>query len=158
MTTLQCNEMVPDAAFLASVHQCTRAAIPTSNYCQQHHDMHYPPKFTAVDTHVRPETETRERVTVSATLKWRAGEGPTLKPKYASKPLAVTTVRITINSDIPDRPMLGVSGVKLKKDGTPSQVTSSDRYTTLDELPEVARKMIEDEIAHLRSMLPGGVL
>lgn len=154
MTTLQCNEMVHDD-FGAGLHQCTRNAIPTSNYCQQHHDKHHPPEFTAVDTHVRPETS--ERVTVSAMLKWQAGEGPTIKPKYASKLLAVTSIHITIESDI-DRPSLGASGVRLKKDGTPSQVTSSSHYLALDELPEVARKMVEDEIHRLRSMLPGGVL
>lgn len=152
MTTLQCNEMVHDA-FGVSLHQCTRNAIPTSNYCQQHHDKHNPAEFTAVDTLYRPEI--RERVTVSATLKWRAGEGPTIKPKYAIKPLAVTTVRITIENDF-DRPSLSVSGVRLKKDGTPSQATSSSYYLALDELPEAARKLVQDEVTHLLSLLPDG--
>lgn len=151
MTTLQCNEMVSDGRF--SMHQCTRDAIPTSNYCQQHHDKHNPAEFTAVDTHVRPEI--RERVTVSTTLKWRAGEGPTIKTKYALKPMAVTTVHITVNSDS-DKSTLSVGGFTLKKDGTPSRVASSSSYASLDELPGVARKMVQDEIAHLRSLLPSG--
>lgn len=151
MTTLQCNEMVSDGRF--SMHQCTRDAIPTSNYCQQHHDKYHPPEFTAVDTPYRPEI--RERVTVSATLTWRAGEGPTIKLKYASKPLAVTKVRITVNSDN-DNSSLDVSGVNLKKDGTPSQVTRDSRYITLQDLPETARKIVQDEITHLLSLLPGG--
>lgn len=153
MTTLRCNEMVHDE-FGVGLHQCTRNAIPTSNYCQQHHDKHYPPEFTAVDTPYRPEI--RERVTVSATLKWRAGEGPMIQAKYASKPMAVTSVNITLHSDNPDRPTLGASGDVLKKDGTPSQVASRDRHLSLVDLPEAARKVVQDEITHLLSLLPGG--
>lgn len=154
MTTLQCNEMVTETAGFG-IRQCSRDAIEDSNYCQQHHDKRYPPKFTATDHLTEPET--RERVTVSATLKWRVGDGPTLKPKHATKPLAITSVRITLDSD-DGRASLGMSGVNLKKDGTASQVTSSSRYLTMDELPDATRELIETEIHRLRSMLPGGVL
>lgn len=152
MTALQCNEMVADD-FGASLHQCTRNAIPTSNYCQQHHDKHHPPEFTPVPHQTEPST--RERVTARSWMTWEEGAGPQVKLQYGRKSIFIRTLSIEVDTTGPSRASLKAGGSFIKKDGTPA-ASGSDGTVILETLPPETRKMVEAEITHLLSLLPGG--
>lgn len=143
----QCTEPVPND-FGAGFHRCTRKAVE-DGLCRQHYHKKNPPEFLARQHQSEPRVRTELRA--RSTLQWRTMDAPTIKPRYLTKPMFVTSLRITCYLG-DTRVHLGASGFHQNKDGS-AALTPTTASVSVDLFAESTQKLIDIEIIHLRGFL-----